>query len=686
MNSNTLTQFRQRALAAGYTQKEVEAEIQRKMQEAAQYSLLESKVLDPTKVAASNPLLAARYVSEYGYNPDDNLSADEKKQRLKGTALSTDIDLLENLYTQTANRGPIAGRIATRIGSATGGQVAGEELLFNDTRNGLIAPLARVISGETGQLNEQDIRRAEGFLPRLSDDPKIAAKKLENVRFLISQATGLNPTQSASTPIPSQPARQATSQVRSNGEQPVIEPNQRRQSDRDAENRTKAVEGIAKFVGSLFPGITNFGVKAIQGEEKPKDLADLFLPVYAARRAKDIAPVVGEVGALAVPGQIPALAGGATTAARIGTGALRGATAGGFVSAGHAAGEGKDLISLGKEALSGAFVGGLLGGGLSAGSELVKGAARGITRTGEGLIQSQYTVPRTAAGALDPRQTIQDLSKYGVRNINTVPKIAAEVTGDTGLITKLTREAVVKSQPLDPSGLLQVADDISKDPAMPLGQDTKFYDFVKKGIQNLFTTKSTGAYSAANSQFLDPSKTFDFIQVLEKKAAGITRGRAPYAIQQQDIALSGAYRAMADELRTRLFTQGGGDKIALSFAQDPTVLNAARKISPQLAIDLSRITSVGELRSLAAPFVRASQMVNLTEQSRNMFPQSMMNTAVGIGKLFQNPLNLLAVPLSQPAPNAFMGGLLQKAGAAAQRGIPTDRLTQLLLSRGLQQQ
>ena len=680
MNPNTIDQFRQKALAVGYTQKEVEAEIQRKMQEAAQYSLLEQGVLDPSKVASSDPIVAARYVDTYGYNPQEQLTDDQKKAQGKGQSLLNSLDYLEGLYNQTQARGPVAGRIANLAGKVSGGNLAQQEYLFNETVEGLVAPLARVISGETGQLNQQDIERARGFLPRKGDSTSTALKKIAGARYLITTQSGTSASPaSRATTSPSLPNQQGVSTAQDLTPQIQEQPNQRRQSDVDAENRTNTIMNIAKGIGSIFPGITNFGVSAVRGEQKAKDLGDAFLPLYAARRAKSIAPVAGEVGAFVLPGAVGPIAGGATKAARVATGALRGATAGASISTGRAIGQQKNLVEIGQEALSGAFTGGIIGGAFAGGAEAIKGLGGTIKRTGEGLIQSQYTVPRTGAGALNPRETIQELSRYGFRNINSVAEAAPKVTGDQGLITKLTREAVVKSQPVDPSGLLQIADDVAKDPAMPLGQDTKFYDFIKKGIQGLYQTKSTGAYSAAQSQYLDPSKTFDFIQALEKKAAGITRGRAPYAIQQQDLALAGAYRSMAEELRLRLFSEAGGDKIAVEFARNAQILAQAKKISPQLAIDLSKIKTVADLRSLAAPFVRGSQIVNSTEQSRNMFTNTIGGAATGIGRLFQNPLNMLAVPLSQPAPNAFLGGLLQKGGEAVQRGIPTDLLTKLLL-------
>lgn len=59
---------------------------------------------------------------------------------------------------------------------------------YNDIAGSLVTPLARAISGETGQLSDQDIKRAQGMLPKLTDSAAVRKAKLENIYASIQSA------------------------------------------------------------------------------------------------------------------------------------------------------------------------------------------------------------------------------------------------------------------------------------------------------------------------------------------------------------------------------------------------------------------------------------------------------------------------------------------------------------------
>lgn len=114
--------------------------------------------------------------------------AEERKAELKMKTLSSSLDVLEKNLKQVEIRGPTAGRLAF-ISKLTGGAIYPEVGDYEALRKGLIGPVARAISGEVGVLTDKDIARAEQLLPKVSDTPGLAKRKLDNLRELIAKRT-----------------------------------------------------------------------------------------------------------------------------------------------------------------------------------------------------------------------------------------------------------------------------------------------------------------------------------------------------------------------------------------------------------------------------------------------------------------------------------------------------------------
>lgn len=121
------------------------------------------------------------------------LTADQKNKAAKAQALTQGIGVLLQNF-QNAGGGQGAGGIPSSLAGRTPGirslGIAPRAQQFEDQRKALIAPLARAISGEVGVLTDRDISRAEGLLPRLSDPPQVANKKIEDLLFLIQSGGG----------------------------------------------------------------------------------------------------------------------------------------------------------------------------------------------------------------------------------------------------------------------------------------------------------------------------------------------------------------------------------------------------------------------------------------------------------------------------------------------------------------
>ena len=332
-----------------------------------------------------------------------------------------------------------------------------------------------------------------------------------------------------------------------------------------------------------------------------------------------------------------------------------------------------DVGEIGKEAALGG-VGGVIGKGIGsiAGKVFprVAGAVgKGTGQLGESLIASQYNVPRNVATRIGFPGSVRTLADYGITSIKKVPEVAEKVTGATGIISKITRSAVGKANPVELSAfadrpsVLEVASNLAGDPSLPIGQDSKFVAYIQKGIQSVL-----GGSKGSITGQADPSDVFGFIQKLERESASVGGGKARHLLSESEHALKKAYQGVADELRERLFTTSGADQQLIS-AMTPQQLQELATISPKLAQDVASAKTVGELRHVAAPFVQANQAAKTTEAASRYAFADFGGQGKGLGKLvpsLSDPLAIGRAALSSAPVNAFAG----KALLGASRGIP----------------
>jgi hypothetical protein len=334
-----------------------------------------------------------------------------------------------------------------------------------------------------------------------------------------------------------------------------------------------------------------------------------------------------------------------------------------FLAPGALAG-GASAFSNDEDILKGAAFGAGGAGVLGKGSELLGGVAEklfgkaggALEKGGSELIASQYNVPRSAARALDLPGTVSKLSEYGINNINDIAPLAEKITGSGGLITDLTKEAVKGAGKVNLSGVTDLANEIVANPAISGATEGKFSTFIEKGVKKLGTNA-------------DPSETFKFIQQLEKQASTIDKIPA-FQRTLENSELSKGYRSLAETLKTRLFDEAGANSAVAGGLLTPQQLEFLGTVNPKLANDIVNAKTVGELRKVAEPFVKGSQLAFETEAGSQIGFNNMGGAAKGIGKMIQNPLNLLAVPLGSDSVNAGAGGFLKKLSEKMPQGLP----------------
>ncbi len=372
--------------------------------------------------------------------------------------------------------------------------------------------------------------------------------------------------------------------------------------------------------------------------------------------------------------------GGVGTAAFFvpGAGTVGGRIAGGALTGGMS---GYGASETGQE-LPSIVGGGLIGGAGAAAIEGVKAAApyigkgvraignkfgagigkigEGIEKTGVSAIQSQYDIPRSVSKNVNLNDTVNKLADYGVTNIKDVGKVADIVTGSEGIATRLTRQAIKQAKPINILDVDGVAAELASDPDIPVGQDKKFIEFVTKGLR-----KIAGKDMASPANPLD---TFDLIQTLENKGRGY--GQKGIQLTQTDKAMKNAYFQVAEALKDKLFVKGGADAQVSTATQLPEMQKLIQNIGksyPKIAEDLMNAKTVGEIRSIAAPFVRGNIAADVTEQGATSLGKTIgeQMSGKGVAKWIPSvadPLAPLRAAASTDTANTMAGQAMRGIG------------------------
>lgn len=381
-------------------------------------------------------------------------------------------------------------------------------------------------------------------------------------------------------------------------------------------------------------------------------------------------PTIGAIGAglLAAP-----LTGGLSLLPSI-------AVAGGAAAAGAGLGEvTRQGVTTGKisdpEKLYREMLYGGIGGGAGpiigkVGGKIVSKIGGGLEKAGSKVISSQANIPRQTARALDLPGTVKTLSRYGINNIDDYSKVAHQVTGSDGIVTKLVREAVGKAKPVDTSGVMELTKNIAANPNLDENMAKRFTTFVTKGLSNVYGGPKGSLATKAN-----PTDLFDFIKGLQTKAAELTVGRNPISITSADKALANSYHMLADELEERLFTSAGANA-NVSKLMTPDTLAKLTNIAPKnkqwgnFINDFMSSKTVKDLRSLQKPFVNASKIATETEMGNNLATAGFGGAYKGASRFIPSvadPLAPVKAIAETPQSSALIGTGLNKAGSIVKR-------------------
>lgn len=311
-----------------------------------------------------------------------------------------------------------------------------------------------------------------------------------------------------------------------------------------------------------------------------------------------------------------------------------------------------------------------LKGGEAAGAEAGEAGAdtSGLTDIGNKVLQGEYKV------ATNP-DDINTLANYGFTKPEDVMNAADQVTGADGVISKMTRDAVSKADPVDMTGVPQTANNLlSNSDFIPDNVATKAYQQILKFTTKEGTPMGGGTQKIPYSEVTnaDPLDTYDFIQGLESKAQKYFQDSATPGADPGVRETANFYQNMANEIKDKLFINSGADnQVAGSLTDDAA--NTLKQIDPSgnLLNDVKNATNVSDLRSVAAPFVRLSQAAQATQKIVAGQPLN----PISLGEIPTAPLSFVmrtnvGKNLAGNALRSAGGGVLPSAGGATAAALP----------------
>lgn len=181
--------FRQDMIAKGYTPATVDQFVKTKTSNQRMASEIDSGLIALTDLPQEQRRPIAMEMGNMGINPALRLDQEKAIDELR--TVETNLNKLSEVYAKLPRVGIISGGSSAALSKITGGAYSPEYQEYDSLRQSVIGPLARTISAEVGVLTDQDVKRAEGLIPKATDAPELAKRKLNNLRELLASQTSV---------------------------------------------------------------------------------------------------------------------------------------------------------------------------------------------------------------------------------------------------------------------------------------------------------------------------------------------------------------------------------------------------------------------------------------------------------------------------------------------------------------
>ena len=236
------------------------------------------------------------------------------------------------------------------------------------------------------------------------------------------------------------------------------------------------------------------------------------------------------------------------------------------------------------------------------------------------IIDSGFEVPAKRADKIRPKEVSAEMIAHGfgkITDMDELKQITNTITGDNGLTTKLTRDAV--GSMADEINLLGDIGDIKKNVVFDdVGKQLNISHDIPEKLRKDIGIEISNMMSEAGGSIPDTydiNKLYDVMRALEKKSIS-SNAKSTYLsknLQAEDIGR--VYKVASDKIRD-VIEIGAKERGVVQRVITNDVIAKAYEISPRYAqklIEAKAKDSLSALRSTAAPFAKLSEVIKLTE-------------------------------------------------------------------------
>lgn len=259
----------------------------------------------------------------------------------------------------------------------------------------------------------------------------------------------------------------------------------------------------------------------------------------------------------------------------------------------------------------------------------------------EHLADANFTIPTKRAAKIRPAEVIKEIQADGfgkLRNMDDLQGVSDKITGDNGLITRISRQGVG-----DIKGEVKLLDDFNGVQNNPITQNVsdqlKISHDIPKDIRPDIQSEIQGLMDTSQGTLpdtYDPAKLYDIQRALEKKAVAADSKSTYLTKNLQAEATADVYRVAAGEIRRKI-EEAAGKQGTVKSAITPEVIAEAEAISPRLAQKLQEAAKSGKIadvRKIAAPYAKLNEMIELTKASDMSSFNKLSNRMGGVAEQF----------------------------------------------------
>lgn len=301
------------------------------------------------------------------------------------------------------------------------------------------------------------------------------------------------------------------------------------------------------------------------------------------------------------------------------------------------------------------------------------------TTTASRMFVSNFIIPRKIASYLKPEETAKAILDYKLpaSSIDDYSRIASQITGDSGILTNINRDALKYVPQISVEEVMPAVRNFVEQQAT-LKSD-KFN--VLKDIRS-YLPDITSKIQGGKIGFAQADDIFNSMQQLEKQGYQLINSSTDLSPNLRNEQLGKAYLGAADELGLTL-DKGVKSSGIINQFKTSEVLNAIGQISPKLAKQFQNAKSYADIRRLQKPFVRLLRMNEITQNAQSSpFGRLTQAATRGQGLGIFNQIPVLNTLLGRAGEGIGQAANVRGAQALTSTAPITDALGKVLSGAG----